>query len=663
MATDLGSGVLYEASTTGSGTGNYDSFLRLAANGDEEGFNTDDNNEADNKDGIWTHSLLVGNLESVNIDGTDYYIVRLDLNEIQSGDSPNITLEDLRLFRSSDPADGDDFDANFAGLTEVFDLGDALDLVDTNHGSGTDDYIFYIPVSLFPDPGEYFTLYADFSGSDDGFEEFRALSTVFTPQPDIGVLKETNGTDDQCGNLLTGQVVTWTYTVENNGNLALTNVVVTDDNGTPLDTSDDFHPVYVSGDTDGDSKLDTTETWIFSASGTAGVGEYTNIATVAGDWAFGQDSGTVTSFEEDCYFGANPDIDVVKLTNGTDNLCPVLAVGEAVTWTYNVTNSGNVALDNLIVTDDAGTDGDTSDDFSPNAVLSGGFNVGDLNTDGIFDPGEIWQFTYSGTAALGPYENTVSVSGDFTDDFQNFTQVTATETDCYVGLEGPCPRTPGFWSNWTDFWDGDSSVPKQAGEHDFPTGDLLCAVDSNHDGTAGGAGDVAGLLIGDYNKDGLGTGEDVIFISLTDALNLINANNKQMSDGVVKIGRDAVATWLNYLMGTNIGDASDDGSPHHFIDDAVDYLQIFGDAGNGNTDTGDVFDTYVSNHGKVSTSSPFWNSDFPGGDHSGSEIHSALDGYNNTGTIDGIVYAASCDNEQFLHELSGYSLNNITYLV
>ena len=49
---DLGSGVKYEASTVGSGTGNYESFLRLAANGDEEGFNTDDNGEADNKDGI-----------------------------------------------------------------------------------------------------------------------------------------------------------------------------------------------------------------------------------------------------------------------------------------------------------------------------------------------------------------------------------------------------------------------------------------------------------------------------------------------------------------------------------------------------------------------------------------------------------------------------------
>src|SRR4030095_4351811 len=445
MATDRVSGVLYEASTTGSGTGNYDSFLRLAANGEEEGFNTDDTHEADNKDGIWTHSLLVGNLQSVTIDSVEYYIIRLDLNEIQSGDNPNITLEDLRIFRSTDPADGSDFSADFVGRTEVFDLSGSLSLIDTNHGSGTDDYIFYIPVSLFPDPGEYFTLYADFSAADDGFEEFRALSTVFTPQPDIGVLKETNGTDDQCLNILTGETVTWTYTVENNGNLALTTVVVTDDNGTPLDTSDDFVAAYVSGDTDLDGKLDTNETWIFSATGTAGIGEYTNIATVSGDWAFGENSGSVSGSEEDCYFGANPGLSLVKLTNGTDNLCPVLAVGEDVTWTYSVTNTGNVALV-VEVTDDNGTPADTSDDFNPDQVLSGGLNVGDTDTDGIFEPGEIWQYTATGTVIAGHYENTATASADFTDDFTNSTTVTVTETDCYVGVEG-CVRTPGFWQN------------------------------------------------------------------------------------------------------------------------------------------------------------------------------------------------------------------------
>jgi hypothetical protein len=67
-----------------------------------------------------------------------------------------------------------------------------------------------------------------------------------------------------------------------------------------------------------------------------------------------------------------------------------------------------------------------------------------------------------------------------------------------------------------------------------------------------------GLLLGDYNRNGVqDAGEDILFISLLDANASINASSKlQMNDGAVKIGRDAVATWLNYLAGNAIGQES-----------------------------------------------------------------------------------------------------------
>ena len=43
------------------------------------------------------------------------------------------------------------------------------------------------------------------------------------------------------------------------------------------------------------------------------------------------------------HFGAPPEINIVKLTNGSDNdtgTGPVVQVGSTVTWTYNVTNTG-----------------------------------------------------------------------------------------------------------------------------------------------------------------------------------------------------------------------------------------------------------------------------------------------------------------------------------
>ncbi len=817
MPMAIGSGVLYEPSTTGAGTGNYNSFLRLAANGEQEGFNTDDGGEADNKDGIWTHSLLVSGLATVNIGGTLYYEIRLDLNEVQSGDKPNITLEDLRIFRSNDPADGDDFDNDFAGLTQVFDLGPALNLVDTNNGSGTDDYVFYLPVSLFPLSGQYLTLYAHFSGSDDGFEEFRVKSNEETPQPDIGVLKVTNGIDDECPDVIAGSTVTWTYTVENNGNVPLSNVVLIDDNGTPGDDTDDFNPNAVlvggfnSGDTNQDNILDTDETWHYSHTGPAIVGEYANIATVSGVYDDGSldgltvtgieedcyngvtptiavekftnltdgtcpyilvgedvvwtynvtntslgaitidaivitdDAGTplnlgddfnptavlvggfnagdtnsdnvldvgetwqytftapaiageyeniatvnatahdssgnsapVTGSAEDCYFGADPSIDIVKKTNGTDDLCPVVSVGDTVTWTYFVENTGNVALTNIVIRDDNGTpDPTTGDDFTPTAVLSGAFNVGDLNTNGVFDPTEIWQYSATGVAEEGHYDNVAYVSADFTDDFDHSTTVNASEDDCYVGVEGPGVRTPGFWSNWGDFWDGDLSVPKQAGTDCFASYDLL-RIDSNDDQTINGNdtgfsmyNGQLGLLIGDYDRNGVADpDEDVIFISLTDAQNLINASNKQMNDGVVKVGRDVVASWLNYLAGNPIGAVEDDEfySPREAIDDAIDYLQIFGDSNNavpgGNQNNpAEIFDVYSSSHRAVRTSSDFWTDDFPGGGTSGAEIHAALDEYNNFGTVNNVGYAHDCDSQQFLSLMAGYSVHGDMFVM
>jgi hypothetical protein len=81
-------------------------------------------------------------------------------------------------------------------------------------------------------------------------------------------------------------VVTWTYNVTNCGSVNLTNIVVTDDNGTPGNTGDDWHPVLVSGDNGHDGVLEpysqTHEAWIYQASGNAIAGYYANIAYVTG---------------------------------------------------------------------------------------------------------------------------------------------------------------------------------------------------------------------------------------------------------------------------------------------------------------------------------------------------------------------------------------------
>jgi hypothetical protein len=62
-----------------------------------------------------------------------------------------------------------------------------------------------------------------------------------------------------------------------------------------------------------------------------------------------------------------------------------------VTYTYQLSNSGDVDLTNPSVTDDK---------CSPSQVTSGGFNTGDANTNGEFDPGETWNFACSTPISL-----------------------------------------------------------------------------------------------------------------------------------------------------------------------------------------------------------------------------------------------------------------------
>ncbi|MDG6243684.1 MAG: hypothetical protein QCH31_04730, partial [Methanolobus sp.] len=111
---------------------------------------------------------------------------------------------------------------------------------------------------------------------------------------------------------------------------------------------------------------------------------------------------TVTDDDPSHYFGASPSIDIEKATNGEDADSapgPSLGIGDAVTWTYVVTNTGNVNLSNIIVTDDK---------------LGEIANIVD-NGDGddILSVGEVWTYQATGSATCGQYANLGTVTGDY----------------------------------------------------------------------------------------------------------------------------------------------------------------------------------------------------------------------------------------------------------
>ena len=116
---------------------------------------------------------------------------------------------------------------------------------------------------------------------------------------------------------------------------------------------------------------------------------------------------TTSATDPSHYFGSDASIAIEKQTNGRmriHRLDRIIPVDGAVTWTYLVSNDGNVALDEIVVTDsDSGV--------TPAPVLDSGFNVGDTNTDNKLDLTETWQYTATGTAEAGQYMNTGTASG------------------------------------------------------------------------------------------------------------------------------------------------------------------------------------------------------------------------------------------------------------
>lgn len=133
-----------------------------------------------------------------------------------------------------------------------------------------------------------------------------------------------------------------------------------------------------------------------------------------------------------------PVIDIEKATNGEDADLPTgpfIPVGDPVTWTYVVTNIGNVPLQGVVVTDDQG--------------------VTVTCSKTTLDVGEVMTCTASGTAMLGQYANLGTVVGY--DDYGN--EVTDADPSHYYGtMDAPGTGTPGYWKNHPNAWPVDEII-------------------------------------------------------------------------------------------------------------------------------------------------------------------------------------------------------------
>ncbi len=208
--------------------------------------------------------------------------------------------------------------------------------------------------------------------------------------PAIKIIKEANPTSLPSG----GGNVNYSYAVTNTGNVALTNIVLSDDKCSPVN--------YISGDANSNDQLETTETWNYACSKNI-TAVTTNIATVAGKYnatdVSDTDSATVT---------INPPATCVSGCGGGGSLFPAIRLiktpapyqlpkeGGSVIYTYLVSNPGYYTITDVVLTDDKCSE------------LK--FIDGDKNTDKKLDRSEIWKYACQ-TSLTETTINTAIVNG------------------------------------------------------------------------------------------------------------------------------------------------------------------------------------------------------------------------------------------------------------
>lgn len=186
----IGSAYFEQADPQSTGSGVIDPFVRLSTNQDiSQGYNTDARPlEFDqNNSPQFTRALLLGDVPTVDNDGTPYREFLLDINQNGTAEGRYLSLDAMRVYLAGS---GDLTGYPVLG-TLIYDLDAGSDNwirlnSRLNRGSGTGDMLAYIPDSLFNEgDGPYVYLYSRFGencANNAGFEEWAVRTGESPPE-------------------------------------------------------------------------------------------------------------------------------------------------------------------------------------------------------------------------------------------------------------------------------------------------------------------------------------------------------------------------------------------------------------------------------------------------------------------------------------------------
>jgi uncharacterized repeat protein (TIGR01451 family) len=390
---------------------NFFTFEEVQSNGFEQGYNTDGTRQFDTKPGA--HSVLLAQVPIVIGDGTNgtaegvaYREFLLNINEPNGGTKSFLSLDSLQIWQEQ-AGNLTNFTpgAGFAGANTnhlVYNLdgsGDNWVGLDgsLSHGNGQSDIAVLIPDSSFINDGadRFVYLYSAFGAqpgwdAGGGFESW-GLSTPNGPNVATNAMSISK-TASVPGGVVdhVGEVITYTIEVSDVGNTNLTNVAVTDPSVGDLTRGPD-----IVGNND--NVLNPGEEWSYTAHYTVTAADLSG-----GEGALIVNTATASS-NQTAPVSATTSVSVTPPSPHTTVLvtptpATAFASGEVINYAIAVTNGSAQDLTEPVV-----------QQLNPFAFLPqvqiGGFNVGDINQDGILNIGETWQFAGTQTVTQAEIDN------------------------------------------------------------------------------------------------------------------------------------------------------------------------------------------------------------------------------------------------------------------
>lgn len=462
--------------------------------------------------------------------------------------------------------------------------------------------------------------------SDDDSEEVDVLYA-----PDMGITKvatiynEDGSLDEDQRAETAGDYISYSFEVSNLGNITLTEVLVED---ATIGYSTTIDAIEVGGSVTLEpvEKVIVTQAMLDAQDptkdGQDDECDFENTVTATAVELDGSVSDTECS-----NFDYDPNVDIEKLisVNGgafVDADSPtgpeVDIVGETVTFRIEVTNTGNISLTDVTIEDLKYVEGVFHSEVTVPTLIG----LTDEDGDGEFDDlavGAVAYVEYTDVLTADQHRNDATV----------YTAEGVTDTDSahYFGLisDGPGVRTPGGWGNSPKlqlYWDGiEGNEPHVSDTDNFPDQELLSATEV----------DEGIFIIGDHMNGGDGVlGEGEYAITLKEAWAILEQSGGRYGSKDSDLLRHAIATELNMRAGNGYQDTTPDialDSPEEWLAEAIEW--------------------YVENsNGPMKGKNSVWNHE-QNGISAGSDIMSALDEYNNFGTIDEVRFAHDADSAEF----------------